>query len=62
MKNQRRWLTSVLAASAEPQAVLPWSRGARRRPAVLKQQLTAIVVLTPAQARKAAALRSIAAR
>ena len=38
MKTQRRWLKSALAAAAEPQAVLPWARQSRRRPASLKLQ------------------------
>lgn len=36
MKKERRWLKSVLAASAEPQIVLPWQRGARRKPEAFK--------------------------
>lgn len=36
MKKERRWLKSVIAASLEPQAVLPWQRGVRRKPASLK--------------------------
>ena len=38
MKKERRWLKSVLAAAAEPQAVLPWARQSRRRPASFKTQ------------------------
>ncbi|WP_205518697.1 hypothetical protein [Pseudotabrizicola algicola] len=36
MKKERRWLKSVIAASQEPQIALPWTRGARRKPAALK--------------------------
>jgi hypothetical protein len=36
MTKQRRWLASVIAASAEVQVALPWQRGARRRPAALR--------------------------
>ena len=36
MKKDRRWLKSVIAASLEPQAALPWQRGNRRKPAALK--------------------------
>lgn len=36
MKKERRWLKSVIAASLEPQAALPWQRGARRKPESLK--------------------------
>ncbi|MDP4033184.1 MAG: hypothetical protein Q8P60_10100 [Pseudorhodobacter sp.] len=36
MKKERRWLKSVLAASAEPQVAMPWQRGARRRPEAMK--------------------------
>ena len=41
MKTQRRWLKSALAAAAEPQAVLPWARQSRRRPASLTPQTAA---------------------
>lgn len=37
MKIERRWLTSVLAASLAPQALLPWQRGTRRRPAAVQK-------------------------
>ncbi len=36
MKKERRWLKSVIAASQEPQVVLPWARSARRKPAAFK--------------------------
>ncbi|WP_395006224.1 hypothetical protein [Cypionkella sp.] len=36
MKKERRWLKSAIAASAEPQIVLPWARGQRRRPEAMK--------------------------
>ena len=36
MKKERRWLKSVLAASAEPQIAMPWQRGARRKPEAMK--------------------------
>lgn len=36
MKKERRWLKSVIAASQTEQVVLPWQRGARRRPAALR--------------------------
>lgn len=36
MKKERRWLKSVLAASAEPQVAMPWQRGARRKPEAFK--------------------------
>jgi len=29
MKTQPRWLTSVIAAAAQPMPVLPWERAAR---------------------------------
>jgi hypothetical protein len=40
MKKDRRWLKSVISASAEPQPTLPWQRGARRKPAALKPATT----------------------
>ena len=36
MKKERRWLKSAIAASAANTVALPWTRGARRRPASLK--------------------------
>lgn len=32
---ERRWLRSVIAASAEPLPVFPWMRGQRKRPAAV---------------------------
>lgn len=40
MKKDRRWLKSVIAASLEPQAALPWQRSNRKKPAALKQAAT----------------------
>jgi hypothetical protein len=36
MKQERRWLKSVLEASREPLPALPWARGERRKPAALQ--------------------------
>lgn len=36
MKKERRWMKSILAASAEPVAGLPWQRQSRRMPQALK--------------------------
>jgi hypothetical protein len=36
MKKERRWMKSAIAASAEPQVALPWTRGQRRRPEAMK--------------------------
>lgn len=36
IKTERRWLRSVIAASAEPLPSFPWMRGQRRRPAATK--------------------------
>ena len=36
MKKERRWLKSIIAASAECQTALPWERGWRRKPASLR--------------------------
>lgn len=33
MKTERRWMKSVIAAAAECQTVMPFQRGAKRRPA-----------------------------
>lgn len=33
IRTERRWLRSVIAASAEPLPAFPWMRGQRRRPA-----------------------------
>ena len=33
IKTNRRWLRSVIAASAEPLPSFPWMRGQRRKPA-----------------------------
>jgi hypothetical protein len=35
IKTQRRWLRSVIVASAEPLPTLPWMRGQRRKPTAL---------------------------
>ena len=32
IKTERRWLRSVIAASAQPLPAFPWMRGQRRRP------------------------------
>ncbi|GAB1364803.1 hypothetical protein MASR1M32_40390 [Rhodobacter sp.] len=32
---ERRWLRSVIAASAEPLPIFPWMRGQRKRPAAM---------------------------
>ncbi|MEZ5796081.1 MAG: hypothetical protein R3D63_00405 [Paracoccaceae bacterium] len=36
-RTERRWLRSVIAASAEPLPEFPWVRGQRRRPAALRE-------------------------
>jgi hypothetical protein len=36
MKKERRWLKSAIAASADAQIVMPWTRGQRRRPEAMK--------------------------
>ncbi len=33
IRTERRWLRSVIAASAEPLPAFPWMRGQRKRPA-----------------------------
>jgi hypothetical protein len=36
MKKERRWLAAAIAASASETVIMPWTRGARRKPAVIK--------------------------
>jgi hypothetical protein len=36
MKKQRRWLRAALIASAVPQPPLPWTRGQRLAPTVVR--------------------------
>ena len=36
MKQERRWLKSVIVASNAPMPSMPWDRGARRRPEAMK--------------------------
>lgn len=36
MKTERRWMKSMIATSTEVQAVMPWTRGERRRPETMK--------------------------
>lgn len=36
IKTERRWLRSVIAASAEPLPNFPWMRGQRRKPEAFK--------------------------
>lgn len=38
IKTERRWLRSVIAASAEPLPNFPWMRAERRRPAALQSE------------------------
>lgn len=55
MKQERRWMKSILAAAQEPQVALPWARGSRRRPQAMKPQSLAPV--EPAKAPAAVAAR-----
>jgi hypothetical protein len=52
---ERRWLKSVIAASAEPLPRFPWMRGARRRP-------EAVAPVTEPEGAQGAALSPVAAR
>lgn len=36
MKKDRRWLKSAIAASTDVQIAMPWARGQRRRPDMMK--------------------------
>ncbi len=38
IKTERRWLRSVIAASAEPLPSFPWMRGQRRKPKAMKPE------------------------
>jgi hypothetical protein len=40
IKTERRWLRSVIAASAEPLPAFPWMRGERRKPISLAPEPT----------------------
>jgi hypothetical protein len=40
IRTERRWLRSVIAASAEPLPSFPWMRGQRKRPNALTAALT----------------------
>ncbi len=42
MKKERRWLKSAIAASAEPQAAFPWTRGNRAHGTTAKPAPTPI--------------------
>lgn len=44
MKTERRWLKSVIAASAAPAPVMPWTRGKRRKPAALQIAVPKVAV------------------
>ena len=61
MKPERRWLKSVIAASAVPQIRLPWARRTRSRPAVMPPSGQSSAVLLQAQVRKTAARHGIGA-
>ncbi len=37
MKKERRWLKGAIAAAADCQTVMPFQRGAKRKPATLKE-------------------------
>lgn len=41
IKTERRWLRSVIVASAEPLPNFPWMRGDRRKPQALRDTETA---------------------
>ena len=37
IKTERRWLRSVIVASAEPLPSFPWMRGERRKPQAMRE-------------------------
>jgi hypothetical protein len=39
IKTERRWLRSVIAASAEPLPSFPWMRDQRRKPAAMGAEI-----------------------
>ena len=41
IRTERRWLRSVIAASAEPLPAFPWMRGQRKRPAAVPAESAA---------------------
>ena len=54
MKKDRRWLKSAIATAATTEAVMPWTRGARRRPEAMTEALKAAPVAKPAPQASAA--------
>ena len=44
MKKDRRWLKSAIATAAATEVVMPWTRGARRRPEAMTEALKAVPV------------------
>jgi len=40
IRTERRWLRSVIAASAEPLPAFPWMRGQGKRPSLAKDSAT----------------------
>lgn len=50
MKKDRRWLKSAIATAATTEAVMPWTRGARRRPEAMKTDAAALAAKPAPQA------------
>ncbi len=46
-KTERRWMQSVIAASAEPLPSFPWMRGARRKPQSVTEGTKAAAAVHP---------------
>lgn len=49
IKTERRWLRSVIEASAEPLPVFPWMRSERRRPISLAPEPQWLTQFDPTQ-------------
>ncbi len=49
IRTERRWLRSVIAASAEPLPAFPWMRGQRKRSGAMAQDTTAPAEPAPQQ-------------
>ncbi len=56
IKTERRWLRSVIAASAEPLPSFPWMRGQRRKPAAVQPAPTEAAPQRPSLFRKSGAI------
>jgi hypothetical protein len=47
MQKQRRWLKAAIIASAVPQPPMPWHRGQRRQPTIIRGLATLAIRQLP---------------